>query len=208
MMRAGPASHRAIAVALAFACAAIFLALAHPPWPSWPLASLDMRVFEVLQSARSPPGDALFGAITQLGDRWFVAGATCVAALALIAAHRVRDACILLVCMALTGYVSTELKAVFERGRPLAPHNLGSFPSSHAALAAALGISATYLAAMRWRAVAARRRLIAAGVLVAALVGFTRMYLGAHWLSDVLAGHALGCCAALLVVAAVPRPRA
>jgi undecaprenyl-diphosphatase len=84
-------------------------------------------------------------------------------------------------------------------GRPRPPlalavgHFSGSaFPSGHATLGAAVfGMLAALVAAatVTWaRKVAAW----AAAVLLAVLVGATRLYLGAHWLTDVLAGWALG----------------
>lgn len=57
-----------------------------------------------------------------------------------------------------------------------------SFPSSHAANAAALAL----VLGSRWR------RLAIGFGLLAALVGFSRIYLNRHFLSDVLAGAAIG----------------
>ena len=84
-------------------------------------------------------------------------------------------------------------------GRPRPPvamavaHFSGSaFPSGHAALSAAVWGSLAALAAAatpRWaRKVAAWTT----AVLIAGLVGETRLYLGAHWLTDVVGGWALG----------------
>jgi len=82
------------------------------------------------------------------------------------------------------------------RQRPAAQaigHWIGyAFPSGHATKAAAVyGMLAALLAASTssWgRKVA----LWTAALLVAGLVGLTRLYLGAHWLTDVLGGLALG----------------
>ena len=67
-----------------------------------------------------------------------------------------------------------------------------SFPSAHSAQAAATYGALAYLAgraAPRWgQQVAAWT----AATLIVLLVGFSRLYLGVHWLSDVLGGFALG----------------
>ena len=84
-------------------------------------------------------------------------------------------------------------KAAVDRPRPPAPlvHTAGqSFPSGHAANAVgwlALAIALSAVIPTR----AGRIAAIACGALLTALVGLSRIYLRAHYLSDVLAGEAL-----------------
>ncbi len=98
------------------------------------------------------------------------------------------------------------LKHVISRPRPdLVDYGAQvythSFPSGHASMAAALGLTLAWFAAAHHP----QRRLKAffwiAGVAAAALIGFTRIYLGVHWLSDVLAGWSLGTAWACLTIA-------
>jgi undecaprenyl-diphosphatase len=84
------------------------------------------------------------------------------------------------------------LKAVFDRPRPLAAlveTSGASFPSGHAIAAAvtAVGIVIALLPAGHTRWVWERR-----AALYASLMALSRTYLGAHWLSDVVAGGLLG----------------
>lgn len=102
---------------------------------------------------------------------------------------------------------STVLKSIFDRSRPpVALHattvNLaGSFPSGHATDAAAFCLAAAFTLSLTvarrvWHQVA----LVACGVIAAAMVGLSRLLLGVHWLSDVLAGWTLGTAYAVAMV--------
>jgi len=67
-----------------------------------------------------------------------------------------------------------------------------AFPSGHAAQSAAVWGAVAFLAATVLRHWPRQVAVWTAALLVAAAVGVTRIYLGVHWLSDVLAGWALG----------------
>jgi undecaprenyl-diphosphatase len=109
--------------------------------------------------------------------------------------RRVNDAAFLVVAFLGAEVVNGALKLAFHRPRPeLAFLHLEtySFPSGHStAVTAAFGA----LAFLLWPAMRSVRRrvaLVAATVCLIALVGFSRLYLGVHYLSDVLGGFALG----------------
>jgi membrane-associated phospholipid phosphatase len=114
-----------------------------------------------------------------------------------------------LAALTLASLASTVAKSIFERDRPpVAVHattvTLASFPSGHATNAAAFGLAAGLTLALtiahhRW----SKALLVATGLLFAALVGVSRLVLGVHWLSDVVAGWALGSSVALTVVVTV-----
>ena len=67
-----------------------------------------------------------------------------------------------------------------------------SFPSGHAMLSAAVFLVLGALSARFVRRKRVKAYVIAAAVTATVLVGCTRVYLGVHWPSDVLAGWALG----------------
>ena len=96
-------------------------------------------------------------------------------------------------------------KALVGRPRPPAAIWIGhytgaAFPSGHATQSVAFY---TMLAIVLGAGLSSRRRaaLWSAAALVVLIVGASRIYLGAHWLTDVLAGYALGACWVAIVVA-------
>jgi undecaprenyl-diphosphatase len=93
--------------------------------------------------------------------------------------------------------LSSGLKELFDRPRPdLVPHAVQvytlSFPSGHAMLSAVTYLTLGALLAR----VQPRRRvkayLLGLGILLTALIGISRVYLGVHWPTDVLAGWCAG----------------
>jgi undecaprenyl-diphosphatase len=99
------------------------------------------------------------------------------------------------------------VKSVVGRARPPLIDQIGpvvsghSFPSGHATQAMAIwGMVAVVLAV---RSPRVRMPVASAAVLSILLVGFSRVYLGVHWLSDVLAGYALGGVVLAAILAAV-----
>ena len=104
-----------------------------------------------------------------------------------------------LLVLALAGglLLSETMKGVFERTRPpeiyhAAGYLNASFPSGHALLSTVFYLT---LGAMLARLLKRRREKLYAlsiALTLAMLVGLTRIYLGVHWTSDVLAGWCLG----------------
>ena len=102
-----------------------------------------------------------------------------------------------------------------DRPRPDDPlvHTVGSsFPSGHAAYATAY-VAMAVIATRVLGGVASRTAVVLGGVIVAAVIGGTRVYLRAHYLSDVNGGFALGLvifagCAALALVVGFIRQNA
>ena len=115
--------------------------------------------------------------------------------LALLAAHSQRAALFFVLTMIGAVLLDTTLKLTFHRPRPVpffgiaAPHSY-SFPSGHALLLASYcGIVAAFATA-RIRSRPASALIWIAAAAVAGLVGYSRIYLGVHYPSDVIGGYA------------------
>lgn len=121
----------------------------------------------------------------------------------LLAARRASTAAFLLASVALGMGLSTLLKNLFMRPRPeLVAHlvqvQTTSFPSGHAMNSAIVYLTLGGLLARSEKTRSVRIYLIAAAITLTVLVGFSRVYLGVHWPSDVAAGWCVGAAWALL----------
>jgi undecaprenyl-diphosphatase len=140
--------------------------------------------------------------MTALGGTMMVTVVTLVAVLSFAFHKKYRHAAVMGVAVLLAWASSASTKAMFARPRPdLVPHEVnvysGSFPSGHATLAAACYLTlAMLVASLETRR---RSKALAYGLAGAVLltVGFSRVYLGVHWPSDVVAGWSLGAAWAL-----------
>ena len=156
----------------------------------------DQSIADWLHARATDPLTELFEAVTTLGNGIVLAGVTAIAAYLLARRGRGREAVLVVLAFAGAEVLSWSLKLGFRRDRPfftdpLATESTFSFPSGHSTVSLAVyGALAVVLA----RQLPRRRRalpLAAAAVLVG-LIGFSRMYLGVHFLTDVLAGFAVG----------------
>ena len=103
---------------------------------------------------------------------------------------------ILLSCWSVS-WVIDLAKWEIARPRPtIVPHLVevghASFPSGHAAGSAAIYLTLAALASQVMPARAARRALLVMAIVLVGLIGASRVYMGVHWPSDVLAGWSFG----------------
>lgn len=148
----------------------------------------------------------LLAAITQLGSSWFAL--LLVSGVGYVGYRRWRSWDVpLFLATVYAGHsiLSNGLKWIIGRERPLVEHLVGtassSFPSTHAGTAAAMW-AATALVLSAGRSRSTRMALGATAVAVAVAVAASRALLGVHWLTDVVAGSALGWAWYLLVAVA------
>jgi membrane protein DedA with SNARE-associated domain/membrane-associated phospholipid phosphatase len=146
--------------------------------------------------------------LTDLGSGWVTWPIAALAAIALAATRRWLEFWVLVVGMVATILLVHGIKAWSDRPRPpdpLVSTSHAAFPSGHAAYSTLYVWLAVTLALRLVPGITKRSLVIGAGILVAAIVGLTRVYLRAHWLSDVTSGWALGlsCFSAVAIVALI-----
>lgn len=121
----------------------------------------------------------------------------------LIARQRGRLAVLLGVLIAAGGFMNNLLKQVFIRERPeIVPHlvevSSASFPSGHAMNSAMVYLTLAALLASTERSWRVRVFLMFTALFLTLIVGASRVYLGVHWPTDVLAGWSVGAAWAVL----------
>jgi len=157
-----------------------------------PGSELDAEAFHALNGAHSPPRDRFFAAVTELGSIY----ASVAAAVAIAATGRTRPAARALAAASATWLLGQGLKKSFGRPRPFHAHpdtarrlidppSGTSWPSSHPAV-----LLAFLTVAARELDLPAPARAALLGL--AGAVGVSRVYLGAHFPSDVVGGLLMG----------------
>ncbi|BAI76022.1 phosphatidic acid phosphatase (plasmid) [Azospirillum sp. B510] len=166
--------------------------------------AFDKRILLVLRDPVNPelPGGPWWLArmakdITSLGSTTVLAILT-VAALGFLVLLRKRAAALLvLASIGGGGALSTVLKRLFDRARPdLVPHGdevlSASFPSGHAMLSAVVYLTLGALLAQFVEGRRTKAYLLIWAMLLTLAIGSSRVYLGVHWPTDVLAGWSVG----------------
>jgi membrane-associated phospholipid phosphatase len=168
--------------------------------------SIDHPVYNAIMSHHEHLWKALMTRLTKIGDTWTIRGAALTAAVCLAVTWRRMKWLppLALVVMEilqrlLTGAIHHTIHRV---GPPLHLH--GTFPSGGSERCVVFYGLIAYLL---WREFSgSRRAAIWSGAVVAALAfneGYSRLYLGMHWLTDVLSGWIYGCLLLALFIIAV-----
>lgn len=158
------------------------------------LARADAALSRAVTGLRSEPGNEAMAFVTNFGDAPVIVAATAAAVLWLLIRRRWHLAAGVAVAMGLSTAFATAMKLAFAIPRPTALYDgaqVFGFPSGHATGAAALFGLLIWFA---WRGLRQPWGLRLAGLLAAlvALIAASRIYLAAHWPSDVAGGLLLG----------------
>jgi membrane-associated phospholipid phosphatase len=165
-----------------------FGALAEDVWSRGGIG-WDVPILRYVHRHSTPANDAVMRFISDIGHLYGVVPMSVVIVVAQLVARRRGNALFFAVAVAGAGMLNQAAKLSFRRTRPdlwesVAPERTYSFPSGHAmgsmAFVAALAVLAW---PTRWRWWA-----ILLGGIFTLLVGFSRVYLGVHYPSDVVAG--------------------
>jgi undecaprenyl-diphosphatase len=135
--------------------------------------------------------------MTALGSVALLTTITMIAAGYLLAARKPWLAAFTVGAVTGGALISTLLKLAYARTRPdVVEHLVGidsaSFPSGHAMNSAVTYLTLAVLLARAEKSRAVRRYLVSAAIVLTLLVGFSRLYLGVHWPTDVAAGWIVG----------------
>lgn len=173
------------------------------------VAGIDRPLLDAILTIRDPRADAFITGFTDLAG---TIGMPLIAILSLLILSLRRRSWTPLVLVVAAGAGSLLMtvagKVLIGRDRPpltdaVPPYEVSaSFPSGHTLNAVAiLGIIA-YLLVLRRRSVWARAGIIAIAVVASLLVAASRVYLGHHWVTDVVAGWLLGAAWLAIVITA------
>jgi undecaprenyl-diphosphatase len=172
---------------------------------SW-LAAFDQQVTQFLQARRTPWLSRAMLFVSDAHETVRILAATVLLAMWRLVRSD-RTAAMTLAVVPLGQLLNVGLKHVFQRARPVVPEPLVhlatySFPSGHAVASTLFYGAVCALVLQRVRSRAWRALAAIGAVVMILLVTSSRVYLGAHYLSDVIAGVAVGA----VCVAAVLRP--
>ena len=154
----------------------------------------DAAIRAWVSSHRSSGAFAFFYWVTTLGQTRAMYGLSVAASLFLWYREKRAVAASVLIAPALAVAVYESVKRLYGRARPTGYANVSdtsfSFPSAHATAAAAVCCTLAYVL---WReGLVGRASAVLLGVVVPLLVGVSRVYLDAHWATDVLGGWSAG----------------
>ncbi len=183
----------------------LFFWMLHNVMSGADIVPAGQSLYELLQGLRTPVGDRIMVAFSELGDGVVMLTLVISVLLWMLWKRAWYEA---LYWMAAAGFAVLAVllfKYTFQIPRPIALYtgvNSYSFPSGHAALSTAIY---GYLAMLSAQALPLNRRWLPYAIATLLVVGisFSRLYLGAHWLADVLGGIGLG--AAWIALLAIAR---
>lgn len=150
---------------------------------------MDLEIVRIIQQLRNPVFDWLFYLITHLGDQIVFIGLSVIVYWTINKKYAHRFVFTFMV----TAFINSSLKQVFQRDRPYYYEGVTyepswltpgyAFPSGHSAAAGALGYM-LYDVSKRTK----KKWIKYLSIAVLILVPFSRVYLGQHFLSDVIVG--------------------
>ena len=183
-----------IVMALGFWC---FAEIADDLEPDDSMVLRDQQVMKWFQEAATPRSTAWARAVTALGSVGFLTTAAAVSAIVLLRKRAWNRTVAVAATMIGGSLLNILLKHFFQRQRPVLENPLVTlssfgFPSGHTMGATLfyglLALLITFsMTSWFWRAL-----VFLAAFLIVAAIGITRIYLGAHYLTDVLAAIAAG----------------
>jgi undecaprenyl-diphosphatase len=175
-------------------------------------ARFDDHVRALIHGESHPPLTQAMEVASDVGSPVAVALLTLTACIIFWTLGRRQDAALMAVTVVGASVLAYVLKISFRRARPvpfygLAAPNSFSFPSGHALVALCFYGVLAYLVNSRIRSFGVRTGIRATAVFIFLVIGFSRIYLGVHYPSDVAAGYVAGIVWIAAIIGAVGRAR-
>jgi len=157
----------------------------------------DKVILSFLEGARSPLWNGIFLMLTYLGSVNFVSVGTFAGGVILLIKKRMSYFYLLLFSASVSSAFVLLIKDMIGRLRPadavaVYTETSFSFPSGHTTLSVVFYGVLAYILAQRHADWGYRTNILFGWIFFMAMIGFSRMYLGVHYASDVLGGYALG----------------
>ena len=184
-----------MALAAALVAAIAFARITEDYLTNDPLARWDVTFARWLAERRTTAGVDFFRTMTWVGSPATAVVVGAVACAFLYRRRRVVDAGLIVLVVGGAELLNTTLKLAFHRQRPEVAFvhlDTYSYPSGHAMMATAFYGALAYLLCRRLSGFWASVGVVAAAILLVVVIGFSRLYLGEHYLADVLSGYAGG----------------
>ena len=159
------------------------------------LQPLNSVIESAVVRRRTPVLTTLLVWATRIGNPFVFASVAVFISIMLIIRRNAYDAMLLLTALIVTVLSLTILKNIFQISRPVSDIYAAegwSFPSGHATLATSFFFLLSYIFFGKMKGVWEKTTLIVGSIAGAIIVCFSRLYLGAHWTLDIIAGVALG----------------
>lgn len=194
-----------VGIALSVIALLYFFAFTQDILAKDPFIEADVRLMNLVADLRSVAAAKFFLLFTYLGNWQFIISLGVIAAVALALLKEKRKLTFLIIGVAGGELFYTAFKLLLHRTRPdigfsLILRNGYAFPSGHAVMSlifyGMIGYGFFKILKNRWL----KLPLIILATVLIFLIGFSRIYLGAHWVSDILAGWAFGIAFLVLLI--------
>ncbi len=189
--------HAALIIAILLISGLVFASLAEDLVNHETFSNLDPTLGNWLLTRTSLTGDQIFSLITFMGNALIISSGTGLLGLWLAKEKYWNHLCLLFSTVGGAAILNFILKNIFLRPRPDFPlaysHETGySFPSGHAMISLAFYGIIAYLITITHKDLKIKIPILIGLFILSVLIGFSRLYLGVHYLTDVLAGWAAG----------------